>query len=123
MIRLASFFLILLCLAAAAHATTPSKEDLDRLRERLRQLQVEYQSTKESQADASDALRESELAISEAKRRLRGLEAQQKLTHDALRQTGAATDKLKSQIGAQQEKLSRLLRNLYTHGEGDSLKL
>jgi murein hydrolase activator len=122
-IRLAPFFLILLCLAAAAHATTPNKEDLDRLRERLRQLQVEYQSTKESQADASDALRESELAISEAKRRLRGLEAQQKLTHDALRQTGAETDRLKSQIGAQQEKLSGLLRNLYTHGEGDSLKL
>lgn len=123
MTRGAAFLVVLLGLALPALAKTPSQDDLDQLRERLRQLQQEYQNTRESQADATDALRESERAISEARRKLRGLEQQQQATQGTLKQTREQADALNARIAGQREKLSELLNNVYKHGQGDSLKL
>jgi septal ring factor EnvC (AmiA/AmiB activator) len=121
--RFLAFLAILLGLAAPALAQAPSQAELDKLRSRLKQLEQQYQNTRESQADATDALRQSEKAISEARRTLRGLEFQQQSTQTTLQQTREATAALSARIDSQQQKLSRLLRTLYQRGQGDSLKL
>ena len=123
MIRFVALLIFLLGFASPAMAKNPSQENLDRLRERLKQLQEEYQNTRETQSDATDALRESEKAISEARRKLRVLELKQQSAQATLKQTQAQAGVLNSRIADQQVKLSGLLRNIYQHGQGDSLKL
>lgn len=123
MIRFVALLLFLLGFASPALAKNPSQEDLDKLRERLKQLQEEYQNARENQSDATDALRESEKAISEARRKLRVLELKQQSTQVTIKQTQEQASQLTSRIAAQQVKLSELLRNIYQHGQGDSLKL
>jgi septal ring factor EnvC (AmiA/AmiB activator) len=117
------FLAVLLGLAAPAPAQAPSQAELDRLRTRLKQLEQQYQDSRESQADATDALRLSEKAISVARRTLRGLEAQQQSTQATLEQTREQAAALNTRIASQRRKLSQLLRALYQNGQGDSLKL
>jgi septal ring factor EnvC (AmiA/AmiB activator) len=122
-IRLLALSAVLLGLALPAFAQTPSQAELDRLRARLKQLEEQYQNSRENQADATDALRQSEKAISEARRRLRGLEAQQQSTQVTLKQTRKETVALNARIAGQRQKLAELLRALYQRGQGDSVKL
>jgi murein hydrolase activator len=122
-IRYVAFLLLLIGLASPILAKNPSREDLGKLRERLKQLQEEYQNTRENQSDATDALRASEKAISEARRKLRDLGLKQRSTQDTLRQTQEQASQLSTRIASQQSKLSELLRNIYQHGQGNSLKL
>lgn len=123
MIRFIAFLLILLGLAPLAQAKKPSQEDLAQLRERLKQLQQEYRDTRESQADATDALRESEKAISDTRQKIRNLELEQESAQGTLKQTRDQATSLEARIRTQQQKLSSLLINVYKHGQGDSLKL
>ncbi len=123
MIRFLAFLALTLGLATPVLAQNASQAELDKLRIRLKQLEQQYRDSKETQADATDALRQSEKAISEAHRTLRGLELQQRSTQATLQQTREQSADLTARIANQQHKLSQLLRTLYQHGQGDSLKM
>jgi septal ring factor EnvC (AmiA/AmiB activator) len=121
--RFLALFAVLLGLASPALAQMSSQAELHKLRARLKQLEEQYQNSRESQADATDALRQSEKAISEARRSLRGLELQQQSTQATLKQTREQSADLNARIGGRRQKLAELLRTLYQRGQGDSLKL
>ncbi len=123
MTRFLAFLAVMLGLAAPVLAQDASQAELDKLRTRLKQLEQQYQDSRETQADATDALRQSEKAISEAHRTLHGLELQQQSTQATLKQTREEAVDLNARVASQQHKLSQLLRALYQRGQGDSLKL
>ena len=123
MTRYLALLAVLLGLALPVMAQASSQAELDKLRTRLKQLEQQYQKSIESQADATDALRQSEKAISDTRRSLHGLEAQQRSTQATLMQTRNQTADLNARIASQQQKLSQLLRTLYQRGQGDSFRL
>jgi murein hydrolase activator len=73
------------CAAFAAHAAPPVERDLEQLRSRIGALQEELEQKEAARAEARDALRESERAISNANRTLAALTKE----GDALRREAA----------------------------------
>jgi septal ring factor EnvC (AmiA/AmiB activator) len=82
------FFLISILLTISLHSTIiiaankteKPKENLNNIRERIESLTKELGKTKEAHADATDALKESEKAISESNRKLFELATRTKKT-------------------------------------------
>ncbi len=108
---------------SASVAWADKKAELENVRERLEKLQREYQQTRESRAEAADALKQSERAISQAGRRLHQLEAEQRKTQTELQAISAEAEQASSDIGRRQQRLSEMIRQAYMRGGGDALKL
>jgi septal ring factor EnvC (AmiA/AmiB activator) len=104
-------------------AWADSKSELQSLRERLQKLQQEYQRTRESSAEAADALKQSERAISEAGRRLYQLEREQREVQANLRSATTEAEQTGIEIRERQARLSEMIRQAYMRGGGDALKL
>lgn len=100
-----------------------SKSDLESLRERLQKLQQEYQRTRESSAEAADALKQSERAISESGRKLHQLEREQREVQAAIRAATSEADQTSAGIRERQARLGEMVRQAYMRGGGDALKL
>lgn len=100
-----------------------SKTELQSLRERLQKLQQEYQRTRESGAEAADALKQSERAISETGRKLHRLEREQREVQAALKTATTEAEQTSAEIRERQTRLSEMLRQAYMRGGGDALKL
>ncbi len=100
-----------------------SKSDLESLRERLQKLQQEYRRTRESSAEAADALKQSERAISEAGRKLHQLEREQREVQAAIKAATAEAELTSADIRQRQARLSEMIRQAYMRGGGDALKL
>lgn len=100
-----------------------SKSDLESLRERLQKLQQEYRRTRESSAEAADALKQSERAISEAGRKLHQLEREQREVQAAIRTATTEAEQTSADIRQRQARLSEMIRQAYMRGGGDALKL
>lgn len=113
----------LLAMLAMQSAWADSRDELKALRERLEKLQRDYQATRESHADAADSLRQSERAISDAKRKLKLLEAEQQKTRGELNTVKTELEQVQASIGERQKQLGEMLRQAYMRGGGDSLKL
>lgn len=107
--------------AFIAHAAP--KDDLSSLRERIRTLQKNVESAKDKKADAADALKQSEQAISTTNRRLRELAQQQENVSATLAQVQRESHDTMGSIGKQQALLGRLLTHYHLHGQHDSLKI
>lgn len=107
----------------AQPAGADSKSELESLRERLQKLQQEYQRNRESSAEAADALKQSERAISEAGRKLHQLEREQRNAQAAVRAATAESEKTSADIRQRQERLREMFRQAYMRGGGDALKL
>lgn len=107
--------------ALVAHAAP--KDDLSSLRERIRALQKDVESAEDKKADAADALKQSEQAISTANRRLRELAQQQENVSAALEQVQRESRDTQGSIGQQQALLGRLLRHYHLHGRHDPLRI
>jgi septal ring factor EnvC (AmiA/AmiB activator) len=110
----------LIC-ALAAHAAP--KDDLSGLRERIKTLQKEVESAEGKKTDATDALKQSEQAISTANRRLRELAQQQENVGATLSQVQREGRDTQGKIGKQQALLGQLLSHYHLHGQHDSLKI
>jgi septal ring factor EnvC (AmiA/AmiB activator) len=97
------------------------RDDLDALRTRIERLQRELSRSEETRADAADALRDSERAISAANRRLTQLAQEQKQL--ALTLSGMQADErdLAARIADQQHSLAQILRSAYERGSPASL--
>lgn len=117
------FLLLLPALLAFPTAWADSKAELKVLRERLEELQRDYQATRESHAGAVDALRQSERAISDTKRKLQKLESEQQKTRSELNIVNTELDQVQTGIAERQKRLGQMLKQAYMRGGGDSLRL
>jgi septal ring factor EnvC (AmiA/AmiB activator) len=103
-------------------AQTTSRESLQELQNRIENLKQELDRTEGAHAEASDALKESELAISEANRKLHELNHQQKISASALDTIRKDRGGLETTITAQQKLLSNQLYQQYLNGEQNYLR-
>ncbi|GAO36550.1 peptidase M23 [Sulfuricella sp. T08] len=117
----AIFLAVGLACAFITHAAP--KDDLSGLRERIKSLQKEVESAEDKKTDATDALKQSEQAISTANRRLRELAQQQEIVSATLSQVQREGRDTQGKIGNQQALLSQLLSHYYLHGQHDPLKI
>ncbi len=104
----------MLALAAApdapvASAAATREEDLAALRARIEALRGELEERQADRREARDALRGSEVAISNANRALRGLEAAARETRSAIAELGVRSSAQLRSLEARQEALGRLL--------------
>ena len=112
--------------ASAASSAAPveaRRGELKDLQGRLEKLNQDLAKTEESQAYASDQLKETESAISNANRSLRELAEQRGATEAALSDLQQQAQRLESQISFQQGQLGQLLYRQYVNGEIDALQL
>jgi septal ring factor EnvC (AmiA/AmiB activator) len=110
-------------LAAPFHAAAQAKEEeLRALRARVEALKKELAGAEGARAEAADALRDSETAISEANRALRGLAGERARVGGDLARLGTQSRSLKGQLESRREMLGRALAARYYAGEGSTLR-
>lgn len=111
--------------ASNSRALQKNKAEAERaeLQQKLKALKTDINKTESAKDQASDALAESEKAISEANRSLRDLQNEQAQTEEKLRQLTEQQQALSAQIEKQKKQLSTFLRRQYMHGDSDRIKL
>ena len=118
------FLLILLLpLAGQVSADSGKQEELKELRGRIRALQEELEQAREDRSDVADALKKSERRISDVNRGLRDLDSRQRRLSSELKQLNEETGTTQQEIAEQQKRLAALIRERYTQGTGDAMKL
>ena len=98
-------------------------EELENLRKRIDEMQSEIAKTSESKSEAADALRASELAISDSNRKLSTLTARQNEAHRKLEALHTQRLQLDQDLSLQQSLLGKLLYQQYLGGKHEYLKL
>ncbi len=119
--RLLSLALCCLTLVNVAYAS--QQEELENLRKRIAAVQHDMDKTSESKAEAADALRESERAISNSNRKLAELAALQHAADQKLSKLQGQQQKLSTNMAGQQALLGKLLYQQYLGGKQEYLKL
>ncbi len=112
----------LLASGNAQCAPATSRASLQELQQRIESLKQELDRTEGAHAEASDALKESEIAISEANRKLHELNQQQKTSATALDAIRKNRGELESTIARQQALLANQLYRQYLEGEQSYLR-
>lgn len=131
-INLAAAVAVALCLLSSASGAQTTertrqkqaaeKERAD-LQRKLADLKRDIDKTETAKGNAADALAESEQAISKANRSLRELSQEQGDTEARLKVLVRQQSDLTTVVNSQQMQLSRLLRDQYTAGNEDRIKL
>ncbi|MEN6586533.1 MAG: peptidoglycan DD-metalloendopeptidase family protein [Sulfuricella sp.] len=104
-------------------ASAAPKPELKELRGRIDALQKELDSKEGAKADASDALKTSERAISDINCRLRDLATQQQGTSATLSSLEQQKGNRQQRIAAEQVSLGKLLYQQYLSGQQDQFKI
>ncbi|MDB5807991.1 MAG: peptidase [Betaproteobacteria bacterium] len=108
---------------AAQPSSTAQKHELNALRNRIDSLQKNLAASEETKNETADALKESERAISESNRLLRGLAEDQRAIGARLTDLNDQSARTNGEIEAQRTRLARLLYQQYTGAQPDALKL
>jgi septal ring factor EnvC (AmiA/AmiB activator) len=108
-------------LVSTAYAS--QQEQLENLRKRIAAMQREMDKTSESKSEAADALRESERAISDSKRKLAELAGQQRAADRKLDELREQKRQLTGSMTQQQALLGKLLYRQYLGSDREYLKL
>lgn len=104
-------------LAAVLPAQAATREeDLAALRARIEALRGELEGRETDRREARDALRASEVAISNANRSLQALEQDARAAREAIARIGARRSAQERALDAQQEALGRLLAARFSSG-------
>ena len=120
----ARILLLALCgLTFPAAAYADQQEELENLRKRIAAMQYEMDKTSESKSEAVDALRESERAISDSKRKLAKLTEQQRAADKKLGELQEQERRLTGNMAEQQVLLGRLLYQQYLGGKQEYSQL
>ena len=119
--RLLSLSLCCLTLVNAAYASR--QEELKNLRKRIAAVQRDMDKTSESKAEAADALRESERAISDSNRKLAELATLQHADDQKLGELQGQQQQLSTDMAGQQALLGKLLFQQYLGGTQEYPKL
>lgn len=109
--------------ALATSKADKPKEKLNNIHERIESLTKELGKTKEAHADATDALKESEKAISETNRKLFELQQAQKKHSESLQELQSQKSSLENTIESQKNQLSKQIYQQYLHGQQTYLQL
>jgi murein hydrolase activator len=109
--------------AAPTEKRVALKEQQGEVRERIEAIRRDLAKSEESRADATDRLRETELAISDANRKLRQLVEQRSAAQAEVKELAGQAQRLAQQTELQQTQLSRLLYRHFTRGESDALHM
>ena len=112
-------FFVFACFAGngiAAKKIDAAKEDLTDIQTKIQALKKELDSNQEAHKDATDALKDSETAISAANLKLHEINQQQNKNKTQLNSLKKQSLSLNDKLGAQQQQLSDLLRQQYMHG-------
>lgn len=113
-----------LFLSTYAYATTqPSKEDLLALQSKIKALQDELATKEAHKAEATDALRESERAISEINNVLARLAKQQTEANKRLNELMRQANQLEEELSLQADQLGSLLYHQYINNRPNNFHL
>ncbi len=126
MTRISHQLLLLLTLALIAGgvaAAAPTQDELRELRARISAMQKKLAAAEETKSEASDALRESEQAISAANRELHELSRQSRASAARLAELRKTSQQTGSAMRDQQDMLGRMLRQQYLQGQPEALRL
>ena len=119
--------ILLASLSSASFAASKSerkpKEKLDSIHERIESLKKELNTTKEAHADAADALKKSEKAISESNRKLFELRQEQNKHNQRLDLLQSQKSNLETTIEGQKRLLAQQLYQQYLHGRESYLQI
>ncbi|OGS92847.1 MAG: peptidase M23 [Gallionellales bacterium GWE2_58_10] len=99
------------------------QEELENLREHIAAMQRELEKTSGSKSEATDALRDSERAISNSNRKLAELATQQRAADKKLNELQKQEQLLAGSMSEQRVLLGRLLYQQYLGGKQEHLKL
>ena len=105
----------------AAKKDTPvkisaAKEDLSDIQRKIQALKKELDNNQEAHKDATDALKDSETAISAANLKLHEINQQKNKNKTQLNSLKKQSLNIHDKLGQQQQQLNNLLRNQYMHG-------
>ena len=118
------FMFFILCLTSSVSTAASSQQDeLDNLRRRIVEMQSEISKTSEIKTAAADALRASELVISDTNRKLFQLTAQQAAADVKLNTLQTQQQQLDDRLHRQKDLLGKLLYREYLSGKHEYLKL
>lgn len=104
-------------LTFAAKKTEQSKQALSDVQQRLESLKKELDSSQEAHKDAADALKDSEVAISAANKKLFEINHKQQQNKKTLTQLESDSKSTNQALSQQQKLLSSLLYQQYIHGQ------
>jgi len=107
----------------AAKKIEAAKEDLSDIQEKIQALKKELDSNQEAHKDATDALKDSETAISSANQKLREINQKQQQNKTTLNSLKKQSLTINESLGEQQQQLSNLLKQQYMHGNQSYTKL
>ncbi|MES2579995.1 MAG: peptidoglycan DD-metalloendopeptidase family protein [Pseudomonadota bacterium] len=107
----------------AAKKIDVAKEDLGDLQDKIQALKKELDNKQAAHKDATDALKDSETAISQANKKLFDINQQQKQNKNTLVTLKKESLNLNEKLSAQQKQLSILVRQQYVHGNQSYTKL
>lgn len=116
-------FLTCALLALAGNTQASQQEELENLRSRIAEMQRDMDKTSESKAEAVDALRESERAISDVNRKLAAISTEQRIADNKLNILQSQQQQLSTSMAGQQVLLGRLLYQQYLGGQQEYAKL
>ena len=100
----------------AAKDQVNAKSELSDIQTKIQALKKELDSKQEAHKDATDALKDSETAISAANQKLHDINQKQQLNKSALNSLKKQSININDKLGQQQQQLSDLLRQQYMHG-------
>jgi septal ring factor EnvC (AmiA/AmiB activator) len=115
-LRRLAFTFFFLALTCTGIAYADQQQALENLRKRISQMQQSMEKTSESRSEASDALRQSERAISVSNRKLAELSAQQQTANQHLTTLKSREADLQTRIRSQQRMLETLVVRQYHEG-------
>jgi len=99
------------------------KDELKEIRDRIEALQKQLTESESSKAEAADALKDSERAVSQTSRKLYQISGQRREVNSALSRLQTRARIVESSIAEEQIVLGRLLYQQYIGGQSDAIKL
>ena len=110
---------------AAVWSTTQAgpRDELKDIRDRIEALRKQLTESESSKAEAADALKDSERAVSQTSRKLYQISGQRREVNTALSRLQSRTRVLERNIAEEQATLGRLLYQQYVGGQSDAIKL
>jgi len=121
-------FLLSACLLVHAPVIFAEKNEapktsLSKIKEKIEALKQELTSAQKAQKEAADALKASEVAISNTNRKLYDIQKLQKQNEQKLSKLNIDTSLISKQLSEQQKRLSEQFYNQYTQGQKSYLQL
>ena len=100
-----------------------TKQDISGIQQKINQIKQKLSQSQKEKNDVTDALKQSETAISLANKALHNIQLEQKQNESKLNQLKKQSLLISNQLAAQQKQLSQLLAQRYTLGNQSYTKL